>query len=47
MTYKELNKVIELLETNGYMKKTKPIWDMDMYQILNTVNKNIETTEQI
>ena len=39
MTYEELKRTIELLQINGYMKKEQPIWDMDMYQILNEVNK--------
>lgn len=42
MTYEELKRTIELLEINGYMKKDRPIWDMDMYQILNTVNKELK-----
>ena len=42
MTYEELKKTIDLLEINGYIKKEQPIWDMDMYQILNTVNKELK-----
>ena len=46
MTYKELSRVTELLKINGYMKQKQVIWDIDMYQILNTVNKDMETCER-
>lgn len=42
MTYEELKRIIELLEINGYMKKEQPIWDMDMYQMLNVINKELK-----
>ena len=39
MTYEELTTVIQILLDKGYVKREKPIWDMDLYQILNEVNK--------
>ena len=40
MKYEELIYVIDLLEKGGYVKKVKPIWDTDHYEILKKVNKN-------
>ena len=39
MKYEELTTVIQILLDKGYIKQEKPIWDMDLYQILNEVNK--------
>lgn len=41
MTYEELTRTIELLKINGYMEQKQPIWDMDLYQIVNEVNKEL------
>lgn len=40
MTYEDLKHTIDLLTEKGYMEQVKPLWDMDMYEILNQVNKN-------
>lgn len=42
MTYQELSYTLDLLREKGYMEQKQPIWDMDMYQILNEVNKNLK-----
>ena len=39
MTYEELTTTIEILKEKEFIKQEKPIWDMDLYQILNEVNK--------
>ena len=46
MTYKELAYTIHILMANGYVKQEKPLWELDMYRILNKVNKDIGTYER-
>lgn len=41
MTYKELSYAIDLLQEEGYLEQRKPIWDTDLYNILNKVNKDL------
>ena len=46
MTYKELSYAIHILMADGYVKQEKPLWELDMYRILNKVNKAIGTYER-
>lgn len=45
MTYEELKFVIDLLTSKGYLEQKKPMWDMDYYQILNSVNKDLDNSK--
>lgn len=43
MTYEEFKAVYDKLIKNGFVKMNKPMWDMDIYTMLNEINKNYES----
>jgi hypothetical protein len=47
MKYEELNKAIDLLVEGGFVKKIKPIWDNDIYEIMNKINKGYGMEESL
>jgi hypothetical protein len=43
MTYEEFKTVYDKLIKNEFVKMNKPIWDMDIYTMVNEINKNYES----
>lgn len=43
MTYEEFKAVYDKLIKNEFVKMNKPMWDMDIYTMVNEINKNYES----
>ena len=47
MTYEEFKAVYYKLEEKGFIKPIKPMWDMDIYTMLNEINKEYESESEV
>ena len=43
MTYEEFKTVYDKLIEKEFVKMNKPMWDMDIYSIINEINKNYKS----
>ena len=43
MTYEEFKTVYDKLIKKEFVKMNKPMWDMDIYTMVNEINKNYES----
>ena len=47
MTYEEFKAVYDKLIKNEFVKMNKPMWDMDVYTMLNEINKEYESESEV
>lgn len=47
MTYEEFRKVYAKLLYKGFVSQAKPIWDMDIYEMVDEINKESSTIKEL